>query len=52
MVPKYLRREVIAVLCIKAAALVVLYQLFFAATTKPDPDGAAVRAHYMSAEKY
>jgi hypothetical protein len=48
MFPKHLRLEVIALLCLKAAALTVIYFSFFAPATKPEPDGRAVLAHLYS----
>jgi hypothetical protein len=48
MFPKVLRREVIVLICIKAAALVLIYQLFVAPVTRPEPDAAAVRAHFLA----
>lgn len=44
-----LRREVIALLCAKAILLFVIYQLFFAPFAKPEPNGAAMRAHFLAA---
>lgn len=47
MFPLKLRREIIALLCLKALALIAIYQLFFAPLTKPEPDGRAMRAHFL-----
>jgi hypothetical protein len=47
MFSRALRRDVIALLCLKAAALVILYQIFFAAA-QPEPDGRAVRTHFLA----
>jgi len=43
-----LRREVIVLLCLKALALIAIYQLFFAPLTRPEPDGRATRAHILT----
>jgi hypothetical protein len=48
MFPKVLRRDVILLFCIKAAAILLIYQLFFAPMTRPEPDGAAIRAHLLA----
>ena len=48
MFPKKLRLEVIALLCLKAAALTAIYFLFIAPHTGPEPDGAATRAHLLA----
>jgi len=48
MFPGALRREIIALLCIKAVALVAIYQFFFAPVTKSEPDGHAMRAHFLT----
>jgi hypothetical protein len=47
MFSRGLRREIIALLCIKALALVAIYQLFFAPSVRPEPDGRAMRAHLL-----
>jgi hypothetical protein len=46
MFPEGLRREVIAVLCVKLLALVVI--LHFLIHTGPGPDSAAMRAHLLT----
>jgi hypothetical protein len=43
-----LRGEIVALLCLKAVALLVIYQFFFAPLTHPEPDGRAMRAHLLS----
>ena len=43
-----LRREIVALLCLKAVALIAIYQFFFAPLTHPEPDGRAMRAHLLS----
>ena len=50
MFPQALRRDIIALLCIKAAALVAIYQIFFAPVTKPEPDGHAMRTHLLTTD--
>jgi hypothetical protein len=50
MFPPSLRRDVVVLLCVKAAALVLIYALFFAPVTKPEPGGAAMRAHLLGTE--
>jgi cytochrome d ubiquinol oxidase subunit I len=44
MFPNILRRDVIILICVKAVALVLIYQLFVAPVLRPEPNGAAVRA--------
>ena len=46
MFPKPLRREIVALICIKAALLFVLYQMFFSHGLQPD--GLAVQAHIFA----
>jgi hypothetical protein len=46
MLPHALRREIIALLCLKALALVAIYQLFFA--TGPEPGSRDTRAHVLA----
>jgi hypothetical protein len=48
MFPKVLRLEVIALLCVKAAALVAIYYLFMAPHTVPQPNGETMRRHILS----
>lgn len=43
-----LRREIVVLLCLKAVALIAIYQFFFAPLTHPEPDGRAMRAHLLS----
>lgn len=45
-----MRREIIALLCIKAIALFVIYQSFFAPVARPEPDGHATRVHLLGGE--
>jgi hypothetical protein len=47
MFPAVIRRDVIALLCLKAAALVLIYILFVAPATHPEPDGQAAAAHLI-----
>jgi hypothetical protein len=46
--PKYLRLEVIALLCLKAAFLIVIYYAFFAPVEKPEPNGQTVLTHLLN----
>jgi hypothetical protein len=48
MFPKSLRGEVIAVLCVKAALLTLIYYVLVMPATRPEPDGMALRAHFLS----
>jgi hypothetical protein len=50
MFPGALRREIIALLCLKAVALVAIYQLFFAPVTRTEPDGRAMRTHLLATD--
>src|SRR5215469_16618300 len=50
MFPSALRREILALLCIKALALVAIYQLFFAPITRTEPDGHAMRTHLLTTD--
>jgi hypothetical protein len=47
MFPKMVRRDVIVLLCVKAAALTLIYYLFIAPATHPEPNGRAVAAHLL-----
>ena len=47
MFPKMARRDVIVLLLCKAAALTVIYFLFVAPATKPEPNGAATATHLI-----
>jgi hypothetical protein len=51
MFPKVLRIEIIALLAVKAAALTIIYFLFFAPNTAPEPDAASLRAHLIKPDK-
>ena len=48
MFPLKLRREIVALLCLKALALFAIYQLLFAPLVRPEPDGSSVRAHFVA----
>lgn len=48
MFPKLLRLEVIALLCLKAVVLLVIYYAFFAPVEKPEPNGQNVLTHLLS----
>jgi hypothetical protein len=47
MFPKRLRGEILLLLCAKVAALTAIYFLLVAPATRPEPDGAALRAHLI-----
>lgn len=47
MFPKAIRRDVIVLLCLKAAALTLIYFLFIAPAMKPEPQPGAVAAHLI-----
>ena len=49
MFPRTIRRDIIALLCIKAAALSLIYFLFVAPVAHPEPNGGAMRAHLIGA---
>jgi hypothetical protein len=48
MFPIRLRKEIIALLCLKALALGVIYFGFIRPMEQPDPDKAAIVAHLTS----
>ena len=52
MFPRALRSEVVALLCVKVVALVLIYQFLFAPSTRPEPDGHRVLAHLLSAGQH
>jgi hypothetical protein len=47
MFPKSLRRDILLLLCIKAAALTLIYYALVAPETRPEPDGRAMVAHFL-----
>ena len=47
MFPKMVRRDVIVLLLCKAAALTLIYFLFIAPMTRPEPDARATAAHLI-----
>lgn len=47
MFPAFIRRDVIMVLCLKAAALALIYFLFIAPATRPEPGSGAVTVHIL-----
>ena len=49
--PNFLRLEVIALLCMKAAILIVIYYAFFASAEKPEPNGQTVLTHFLNYRK-
>jgi len=47
MFPRTIRRDIILLLCLKAAALTLIYFMFVAPVIHPEPDGRAMQAHLM-----
>ncbi|HEY8948432.1 MAG TPA: hypothetical protein VIM56_06070 [Rhizomicrobium sp.] len=47
MFPKSVRRDVIVLLCIKAAALTLIYFLFIKPAIVPEPDARTTAAHLI-----
>ena len=47
MFPKMVRRDVIVLLCVKAAALTLIYFLFIGPAMHPEPNGRAVATHLL-----
>jgi hypothetical protein len=47
MFPKALRRDIIVLICIKAAALTFIYFACVAPATGPEPDSGAVAGHIL-----
>ena len=47
MFPKSMRRDIILLLCIKAAALTLIYYVLIAPATRPEPDGRAMAAYLL-----
>jgi hypothetical protein len=47
MFPKSLRRDILLLLCIKAAALTLIYITFIAPATRPELDGSAMARHLL-----
>ena len=47
MFPKTVRRDVIVLFCIKAAALTLIYYFFVAPVSRPEPNGVATAAHLI-----
>ncbi|HTT83098.1 MAG TPA: hypothetical protein VMF67_06435 [Rhizomicrobium sp.] len=47
MFPRRLRGEIIILLCAKLVALTAIYFLLIAPAIRPEPDGAAMRAHLV-----
>jgi hypothetical protein len=45
--PKSLRRDIVLLLCIKAAALTLIYYAVIAPATRPEPDGRAMAAYLL-----
>jgi len=51
MFPRVLRVEIVALLAVKAAALTVIYFLFIAPNSAPEPDANGLRAHLLQSNK-
>ena len=47
MFPNPLRREIVALLAVKAVLLTVLYFLFFSTSHRFEPDAGSLRAHLV-----
>lgn len=47
MFPKTVRRDVIVLLCLKAAALTLIYFLFIKPAMMPEPDARATAVHLI-----
>lgn len=47
MFPKSIRRDVVILICIKAAVLTLIYYAFVAPVTLPEPDGHAMTAYLL-----
>jgi hypothetical protein len=47
MFPKAIRRDIILLICIRAAALTVIYFAFIAPATRPEPNGRAMAAYLL-----
>lgn len=47
MFPQSLRRDIILLICIKAAALTLIYYAFVVPATRPEPDGPAMAAYLL-----
>jgi hypothetical protein len=45
MFPRSLRRKIFLLICIKVAALTVIYYVIFAPVTQPEPDGRAMATY-------
>jgi hypothetical protein len=45
--PKSLRRNIVLLLCVKAAALTLIYYAFIAPAIRPEPDGRAMAAYLL-----
>jgi hypothetical protein len=47
MFPRSIRREIAILLCIKAAALILIYHAFVAPASRPEPDSGAMAAYLL-----
>jgi hypothetical protein len=45
--PKSVRRDIVLLICIKAAALTLIYYAFVAPVARPEPDGRAMAAYLL-----
>jgi hypothetical protein len=47
MFPKSLRRDIVLLICIKAAALALIYYAVVAPATRPEPDGQTMAGYLL-----
>jgi hypothetical protein len=47
MFPKLLRRDILLLLCVKAAALALIYSVVIAPSARPEPGREAMQAHLL-----
>ena len=47
MFPKLLRRDILLLISVKAAALTLIYCIFVSPSAKPEPGSAAMQAHLL-----
>jgi hypothetical protein len=52
MFPASLRRDILLLVCVKAAALVLIYCSFVAPKSGPAPDGPAMVQHLLNASRH
>jgi hypothetical protein len=46
--PKSLRRDIVLLLCVKAAALTLIYYAVIAPAIRPEPDGRTMAAYLLN----